>query len=141
MVGTDRKVEKAGAQTGRSDKAEGEDAVLSAIAAMPGPDRALGERLHEIIKASTPALSPKLWYGMPAYAKNGTVICFFRQSHSSRPATGRAPSVGARRYFTFGFNEAANLDEGAMWPIAFAVTELTPAVERRITALVKRAVS
>ncbi len=141
MVGTNRKGEKAGAQTGRNDKAEGEDAVLAAIAAMPGPDRALGERLHELIKGSTPALSPKLWYGMPSYAKNGKVICFFRQSHSSRPATGRAPSVGARRYFTFGFNEAANLDEGAMWPIAFAVTELTSSVERRISALVKKAVS
>ncbi len=124
-----------------AEKAEGESAVLAAIAAMPGPDHALGERLHAVIKASVPALSPKLWYGMPAYARDGKVICFFRQSHSSRPATGRAPSVGARRYFTFGFNEAANLDEGAMWPIAFAVTELTSAVEKRISALVKKAVS
>ncbi len=122
-------------------KADGEAAVLAAIAAMPEPDRAIGERLHAIIKASAPALSPKLWYTMPAYAKDGKVICFFRESHTRRPATGRAPSVGAMRYVTFGFNETANLDEGAMWPIAFAVTELTAAAEARIGALVKKAVS
>ncbi len=121
------------------DRTEGERDVLRAIAAMPEQDRVLGERLHEVIKAASPVLSPKLWYTMPAYAKNGKVICFFRESHT-RPATGRAPSVGARRYFTFGFNETANLDEGAMWPIAFALTEVTPAEEARISALVKEAV-
>jgi uncharacterized protein YdhG (YjbR/CyaY superfamily) len=122
-------------------KADGEAAVLAAIAAMPEPDRAIGERLHAVIKASAPDLSPKLWYTMPAYAKDGKVICFFRESHIRRPATGRAPSVGAMRYVTFGFNETANLDEGAMWPIAFAVTELTAAAEAKIAALVKKAVS
>jgi hypothetical protein len=121
--------------------ADGEAAVLAAIAAMPEPDRAIGKRLHAIIKASAPALLPKLWYTMPAYAKDGKVICFFRESHTRRPATGRAPSVGAMRYVTFGFNEAANLDEGAMWPIAFALKELTAAEEARIAALVKKAVS
>ncbi len=123
------------------DKSDGERAVLAKIAAMPKPDRDIGERLHEIIKASAPVLSPKLWYTMPAYAKEGKVICFFRESHTRRPATGRAPSVGAMRYVTFGFNEWANLDEGAMWPIAFAVTGLTSASEARISALVKKAVS
>jgi len=122
------------------DKADGEAAVLTAIAAMPGPDRIIGERLHAIIKASAPVLSPKLWYGMPAYARNGKVICFFRESHT-RPATGRSPSVGAMRYATFGFYDAANLDEGAMWPVAFAMTEVTSAVEARVSALVKKAVS
>ena len=130
-----------GARSNKSaDKAEGERAVLMAIAAMPEQDRVLGMRLHAVIKAASPALSPKLWYTMPAYAKDGKVICFFRESHT-RPATGRAPSVGARRYFTFGFNETANLDEGAMWPIAFALTEVTPAEEARITTPVKKAVS
>ncbi len=122
-----------------ADKDEGEQDVLRAIDAMPEPDRVLGTRLHAVIKAASPALSPKLWYTMPAYAKDGKVICFFRESHT-RPATGRAPSVGARRYFTFGFNETANLDDGSMWPIAFAVTELTSVEEARITALVKKAV-
>ncbi len=121
-------------------KTDGERAVLATIAAMPARDRAIGERLHAIIKASAPALSPKLWYGMPAYAKNGKVVCFFRNSHT-RPATGRAPSVGAMRYATFGFYDAANLDDGAMWPVAFAVTKLTAAGEARIAALVKKAVS
>jgi uncharacterized protein YdhG (YjbR/CyaY superfamily) len=131
---------QAAARPGKSaDKGDGESAVLAAIAAMPLPDRAIGERLHAVIKASAPALSPKLWYTMPAYAKDGKVICFFRESHT-RPATGRAPSVGAMRYVTFGFNEAAKLDEGAFWPIAFAVKGLTPAVEARISALVKKAV-
>ncbi len=123
-----------------SDKAEGKAAVLAAIARMPEPDRSIGKRLHAIIRASAPGLSPKLWYTMSAYAKDGKVICFFRESHT-RPATGRAPSVGAMRYVTFGFNEHANLDEGAMWPIAFAVKDLTPAAEARIAALVKKAVS
>ena len=133
---------KAIAQYGqRAEDTDGERDVLERIAAMPNPDREIGERLHAIIKASAPSLSPKLWYTMPAYAKEGKVICFFRESHTRRPATGRAPSVGAMRYVTFGFNEWANLDEGAMWPIAFAVTELTSAVEARISALVKKAVS
>ena len=117
-----------------SKQSEGEGAVLAAIAGMPRPDRAIGERLHAVIKASAPTLSPKLWYTMPAYAKEGKVICFFRESHT-RPATGRAPSVGAMRYVTFGFNETAKLDEGAMWPIAFAVTEVTAAEEAKIGAL------
>ncbi len=134
---------KGGKAAERSNKsaetAQGERDVLRAIAAMPEQDRVLGQRLHEVIRSSSPALVPRLWYTMPAYAKEGKVICFFRESHT-RPATGRAPSVGARRYFTFGFNETANLDEGAMWPIAFAVTELTAAEEARITALVRKAV-
>ena len=113
-----------------ADKADGESAVLATIAAMPEPDRALGERLHAIIKASAPALSPRLWYGMPAYAKDGKVVCFFRDTQKFK-----------ERYMTFGFNEDANLDEGAMWPIAFALKELTAAEEARIGALVKQAVS
>ena len=111
-------------------KAAEESTVLAAIAAMPGPNRAMGERLHAIIKASAPALSPRLWYGMPAYAKDGKVVCFFRSAQKFK-----------ERYMTFGFNDVANLDEGAMWPIAFALKELTAAEEARIGALVKKAVS
>ena len=114
----------------RTDKADGESAVLAAIAAMPGPDRALGERLHAIIKASVPALSPKLWYGMPAYAKNGKVVFFFRSGQKFK-----------ERYMTLGFNSEANLDEGAMWPIAFALKELTANEEAKIAALVGKAAS
>jgi uncharacterized protein YdhG (YjbR/CyaY superfamily) len=114
----------------RADKADGERAVLAKIAEMPQPDRALGERLHAIIKANAPALSPKTWYGMPAYAKDGKVVCFFT-----------AASKFNSRYATFGFNDAANLDEGTMWPTSFALTELTAADEARIGALVKQAVS
>jgi len=114
----------------RTDKADGESAVLAAIDAMPGPDCAVGERLHAIIKASAPPLSPKLWYGMPAYAKDGKVICFFRSRQKFK-----------ERYMTLGFNNEANLDEGHMWPIAFALKELTAAEEARIGALVKKAVS
>ena len=114
----------------RADKADGESAVLATIAAMPGLDRAMGERLHAVIKASAPALSPKLWYGMPAYAKDGKVICFFRSAQKFK-----------ERYMTLGFNNEANLDEGHMWPIAFALKELTVAEEARIAALVKKAVS
>ncbi len=114
----------------RADKADGESAVLAKIAEMPEPDRALGKRLHAIIKASAPALSPRLWYGMPAYAKDGKVVCFFQSAQKFKT-----------RYATFGFSDAANLDEGALWPTAFAVTELTVAEEARIGALVKRAVS
>ena len=129
-----------GADKKATKRSDGEAAVLAAIAAMPEPDRTLGDLLHAIIKASAPALSPKLWYGMPAYARDGKVVCFFRESHT-RSATGRAPSVGAMRYVTFGFYDAANLDEGSMWPVAFAVTELTATEEARIAALVKKAVS
>ena len=112
------------------DKADGESAVLAAIAAMQEPDRAMAERLHAIIKASAPALSPKTWYGMPAYAKDGKVVCFFQSAQKFNT-----------RYATFGFSDAANLDEGAMWPVAFALKELTAAEEARISALVKKAVS
>jgi uncharacterized protein YdhG (YjbR/CyaY superfamily) len=111
-------------------KADGESAVLAKIAEMPEPDRAMARRLHEIIKASAPALSPKTWYGMPAYAKDGKVVCYFT-----------AASKFKSRYATFGFNDAANLDKGAMWPTSFALTELTATEEARISALVKKAVS
>jgi len=112
-------------------EADGESAVLAKIAAMQGPDRAMGERLHAIIKASAPALSPKTWYGMPAYAnKDGKVVCFFQSAQKFKT-----------RYATFGFSDAANLDQGAMWPTTFALTKLTAAEEAKITALVKKAVS
>jgi uncharacterized protein YdhG (YjbR/CyaY superfamily) len=110
-------------------KAEGEKDVLAKIAEMPEPDRALAERLHAIVKASAPALSPKTWYGMPAYAKDGKVVCFFQSAQKFKS-----------RYATFGFNDAANLDEGAMWPTSFALKELTAAEETKIAALVKKAV-
>ena len=113
------------------NKAEGENAVLAAIAAMQEPDRSMAKRLHAIIKARAPALSPKTWYGMPAYAnKDGKVVCFFQSAQKFNT-----------RYATFGFNDTANLDEGAMWPVAFALKELTAAEETRISALVKKAVS
>jgi uncharacterized protein YdhG (YjbR/CyaY superfamily) len=112
------------------DRAAGESDVLAKIAEMPEPDRAMAERLHAIIKASAPDLSPKTWYGMPAYAKEGKVVCFFQS----------AAKFNAR-YATFGFQEAANLDEGTVWPTSWALTELTAADEKRIAALVKRAVS
>ncbi len=114
----------------KADKADGESAVLAKIAEMPEPDRAIGKRLHVIIKASVPALSPRLWYGMPAYAKDGNVVCFFQSAQKFKT-----------RYATFGFSDKANLDEGAMWPTAFALTELTAAAEARIGALVKKAVT
>jgi uncharacterized protein YdhG (YjbR/CyaY superfamily) len=114
----------------RADKADGESTVLAKIAEMPEPDRAMGKRLHAIIKASAPALSPRLWYGMPAYVKDGKVVCFFQSAQKFK-----------MRYATFGFSDKANLDEGAMWPTAFALTELTAADEARIGALVKKAVS
>jgi uncharacterized protein YdhG (YjbR/CyaY superfamily) len=107
-----------------------ESAVLAAIAAMEEPYRAMGERIHAIIKARAPALSPRTWYGMPAYAKDGKVVCFFRSGQKFK-----------ERYMTLGFNDVANLDEGHMWPIAFALTELTAAEEAKIGALVKKAVS
>ena len=111
-------------------KAEGERDVLAKIAEMPGPDRAMAERIHAIIKASAPILSPKTWYGMPAYARDGKVVCFFQSADKFKA-----------RYATFGFNDAANLDEGHMWPTSFALTELTATEEKKIAALVKKAVS
>ena len=113
------------------DKAEGERAVLAKIAEMQGPDRAMAERLHEIVKASAPALSPKTWYGMPAYAKeDGKVVCFFQSAQKFNT-----------RYATLGFSDEANLDEGSMWPTSFALKELTATEEAKIGELVKRAVS
>jgi uncharacterized protein YdhG (YjbR/CyaY superfamily) len=120
---------KAEARANKS-KADGERDVLAKIAEMPEPDRALAERLHAIVTASAPVLSPKTWYGMPAYAKDGKVVCYFKGAHKFKS-----------RYATFGFEDAANLDEGAMWPTCFALTELTAAGEAKIGALVKRAAS
>jgi len=111
-------------------KSDGESAVLEKIAEMPKADRVLAERLHAIIKDSAPALSPKTWYGMPAYAKDGKVVCFFQSAHKFKS-----------RYATLGFNDAANLDTGAMWPTSFALKELTPTEAKKIKALVKKAVS
>jgi uncharacterized protein YdhG (YjbR/CyaY superfamily) len=120
---------KAEARAGK-DRAAGESAVLDKIAEMPEPDRSMATRLHELIKASAPALSPKTWYGMPAYAMEGKVVCFFTPASKFK-----------ERYATFGFNATANLDEGNMWPTSFALQELTAAEEARIGALVKQAVS
>jgi len=114
----------------RAAKADGEQDVLAKIAEMPESDRAMAERLHAVIKASAPNLSPKLWYGMPAYAKDGKVVCFFQSAQKFKT-----------RYATLGFSDDANLDEGKMWPTAFGLMELTAADEARISALVKRAVS
>jgi uncharacterized protein YdhG (YjbR/CyaY superfamily) len=113
-----------------AQRADGERAVLAKIAEMQGPDRAMAKRLHEIVKASAPALSPKTWYGMPAYAKDGKVLCFFQSAQKF-----------STRYATFSFSDKANLDEGAMWPTSFALKELTATEEAKISALVKRAVS
>jgi hypothetical protein len=112
----------------KAGKADGESAVLAKIAAMPEPDRGMGKRLHAIIKVNAPGLSPKLWYGMPAYAKDDKIVCFFQSAQKFKT-----------RYATFGFSDKANLDEGHMWPTAFAVKELTAAEEARIGALVKKA--
>ena len=130
-----KKDAKKGARKGasrprRAAKAGGEEAVLATIAEMPAPDRALGERLHEIIRASAPELSAKLWYGQPAYAKDGKVVCFFRGAE-----------VDKERYLTFGFSSDAKLDDGNMWPTAYAVTALSAADEARIGELVKQAAS
>jgi hypothetical protein len=114
----------------RAAKTDGESEVLAKIAEMPEPDRALAGRLHAIIKASAPALSPRTWYGMPAYAKDGKIVCFVQPAQKFKT-----------RYATLGFNDPANLDEGTMWPIAYALTELTAADEARIGALVTKAVS
>jgi uncharacterized protein YdhG (YjbR/CyaY superfamily) len=112
------------------DKADGESAVRDSIAEMSPTDRAIAKRLHELIKATAPDLSPKTWYGMPAYAKDGKVVCFFRNAGKFK-----------ERYAMFGFNDSAKLDDGSMWPVAFALTKLTPADEKRIAGLVKKAVS
>jgi len=111
-------------------KADGEAEVLANIAAMPEPDRAIAERLHAIVTANAPVLTPRLWYGMPAYAGDGKVVCFFQSAAKFKT-----------RYATLGFQHEANLDEGAMWPVAFAVKELTPSEEEKIVALLKKAVS
>jgi uncharacterized protein YdhG (YjbR/CyaY superfamily) len=113
----------------KADEEDQESAVLAKIAEMPEPDRVMAERLHAVVKASAPALSPKLWYGMPGYARGGKVVCFFQSAAKFKT-----------RYATLGFNESANLDDGTMWPTAFALTELTAAAEARIEALVKKAV-
>src|SRR5262245_4911867 len=122
---------KAEARRGsRPGKADGESDLLAKIAEMREPDRSMAQRLHAIIKATAPALSPKTWYGMPAYAKDGKVVCFFQSAQKFNA-----------RYATFGFSDVASLDEGAMWPTSFALKELTGTEEARIGALVKRAVS
>ncbi len=122
---------KASARRGsRADEADGESAVLAKIAEMTDADRIMAERLHAIIKASVPALAPRTWYGMPAYAKDGKVLCFFQTAQKFKT-----------RYATLGFSDAANLDEGAMWPTSYALTELTAADEARIGELVKQAAS
>jgi uncharacterized protein YdhG (YjbR/CyaY superfamily) len=117
------------ADAGRADKAEAERAVLEKIAMLPQPDRALAERLHAIIKANAPPLSPRTWYGMPAYAKDGNVVCFFQSAQKFKT-----------RYATLGFSDKANLDDGRMWPTVFALRELTAAEEAKIVALLKKAV-
>jgi uncharacterized protein YdhG (YjbR/CyaY superfamily) len=114
---------------GKGGKADGEADLLAAIAAMPEPDRSLAERIHAIVSAAGPDLAPKTWYGMPAYARDGKVVCFFQ-----------AAAKFKARYATFGFNEDARLDDGTMWPTSWAITELTPEGEARIAALVKQAV-
>ena len=114
---------------GRADKVDPEIAVLAKIAEMPEPDRAMAERLHAVVKASAPVLTSRLWYGMPAYAKDGKVVCFFQSSQKFKT-----------RYSTLGFSDQANLDEAAMWPVAFALTDLTGAEEERIGELVRIAV-
>ena len=120
----------AGRRGPRAGKADGESELLAKIAKMREPDRVLAERLHAIVTASAPALSPRTWYGMPAYAKDGKVVCFFQPAEKFKT-----------RYATFGFNDSAHLDEGAMWPTTFALTELTAADEARISALMKKAVT
>jgi uncharacterized protein YdhG (YjbR/CyaY superfamily) len=122
---------KAEARRGpRANEADGERDVLAKIAEMPSPDRAIAERLHAIVKASAPALVPRTWYGMPAYARDGHVVCFFQSAHTFKA-----------RYATFAFSDKATLDEGTVWPVAFALKELTAADEARIGALVKKATS
>lgn len=122
--------ERAREMKAAADKVEGEEAVLAKIATMAAADRAMGERIHKIIKAAAPGLAPRLWYGMPAYTKDGEIICHFQDAAKFKT-----------RYATVGFSDNARLDEGTMWPVAFALKELTAADEARITALVKKAVS
>jgi len=127
------RLEEAKAETHRGSRtggADGESAVLAKIADLPQPDRAMAERLHTIIKANAPDLAPRTWYGMPAYAKDGNVVCFFQSAHKFKT-----------RYATLGFSDKANLDEGRMWPTAFALKELSAAEEAMIGALIKKAVS
>ena len=125
------KEQKAAARRGaRANKEDGESDVLAKIAEMPDSDRVMAERIHAVVKASAPALSPKTWYGMPAYAKDGKVVCFFTSADKFKA-----------RYATFGFNDDANLDDGNMWPTSFALKKLTAAEEARIGALVKKALS
>ncbi len=126
----DRARELKAEKGGKKGKANGEQDLLAKIAELAEPDRVMAERLHAIVMASAPGLSPKTWYGMPAWARDGKVICFFKPAHKFK-----------ERYATFGFNDAASLDEGHMWPTSFALTKLTAADEKRISALVKRAVS
>jgi uncharacterized protein YdhG (YjbR/CyaY superfamily) len=121
---------KAERRGSRSGKADGESDVLEKIAEMPKSDRVMAERLHAIVKASAPELTPRTWYGMPAYAKDGKVVCFFQSAHKFKS-----------RYATFGFSDNANLDKGTMWPTSFALTKLTAAEEKKIAALVKKEVS
>ena len=122
--------DEGGRETRPGAQADGESEVLSKLAEMSGPDRVMGERIHAIVKASAPSLSSRTWYGMPAYAKDGKVVCFFQPADKFKA-----------RYSTLGFNDSANLDDGAMWATSFALTELTDADEKRIAALVKKAVS
>ena len=124
----ERAQELKAAKGSRAGKADDETAVLAKLAEMPAADRAMGERIHDIIRATAPELAPKLWYGMPAYAKDGAVVCFFQGAQKFKT-----------RYSTLGFTDKAALDDGPMWPTAFALTELTAAVEARIIALVKKA--
>jgi len=125
-----QELKTAGRRGSRAGKADGESEVLAKIAEMQEPDRVIGERLHALIKASAPDLTPRLWYGMPAYAKGGKLVCHFQPAQKFKT-----------RYATLGFSDAANLDEGAMWPVSYALTELTAAVEARIGALVQKAAS
>ena len=117
-------------QDQKSGKVEGDEVVLAKLATMKEPDRAMGKRIHAIVRASAPALEPKLWYGMPAYARDGKVVCFFQSAAKFKT-----------RYATFGFKDKAHLDDGRMWPVAYALTELTAAEEAKISALVKKAAS
>ena len=123
-----RELKAASRRSSRTEKADGEAEVLAKIAEMTAPDRAMAERIHAIVRASAPALEPKLWYGMPAYARDGKVVCFFQDAAKFKA-----------RYATLGFSDQARLDDGAIWPTAFALTELTAADEARIAALVKQA--
>jgi uncharacterized protein YdhG (YjbR/CyaY superfamily) len=125
-----QELKAAGRRGSRADKADSESEVLAKIAEMQEPDRIMGERLHALIKASAPDLSPRLWYGMPAYAKGGKLVCHFQPAQKFKT-----------RYAMLGFSDAANLDEGAMWPVSYALTELTATIEARIGALVQKAVS